>query len=166
VAELKRVYHLLPCDRAIDDLNQCRLKVSTFIDLNDPFELHAFRIADRSQRRDYKAWRRGLQADFGLLCFSEFWHNPVLWSHYGDRHAGVCLGFDVPSKLLQKVNYVKDRLRITQPEIAGARSNNRLQNLLFSTKFVHWEYEHEYRMIVRLRDMEAERSMYFYPFNE
>ncbi len=51
MTQLKRVYHLLSCDYAIKDLNQCRLKVSTFTDLNDPFELLALRVGDKDQRR-------------------------------------------------------------------------------------------------------------------
>ena len=32
-----------------------------------------------------------------ILCFSRNWDNLLLWSHYGDRHMGVCLGFDIPA---------------------------------------------------------------------
>ncbi len=167
MADLKRVYKLLCCKHASDDLKKCRLKVSTFADVNDPFELDAFGVAWKGGlRREYDAWRESLQAEFGLLCFSENWHEPVLWSHYGDKHAGVCLGFDVPSKLLQKANYVEGRLRIEEAEMRGCRSSQRLKNLLFSTKSDHWKYEQEYRMIVKLRDMKAEDSMFFHPFNE
>ncbi len=24
------------------------------------------------------------------------WSNPVIWAHYGDKHRGLCLGFEVP----------------------------------------------------------------------
>ena len=30
-----------------------------------------------------------------ILCFSRNWDNLLLWSHYGDSHTGVCLGFDI-----------------------------------------------------------------------
>ena len=26
----------------------------------------------------------------GMLCFSKGWHNPVQWSHYTDKHKGIC----------------------------------------------------------------------------
>jgi hypothetical protein len=43
-----------------------------------------------------------------MLCFSRDWHNPVQWSHYADKHRGICLGFDVPDSLLVPVQYTKE----------------------------------------------------------
>ena len=33
-----------------------------------------------------------------------------MWSHYADRHEGICLGFEIPKELLSKVSYQNDRL--------------------------------------------------------
>jgi hypothetical protein len=29
------------------------------------------------------------------------WHNPLLWSHYADRHRGMALGFDTDDAILK-----------------------------------------------------------------
>lgn len=35
-----------------------------------------------------------LWPDWYAACFSKSFHNPSIWSHYGDGHKGVCLIFD------------------------------------------------------------------------
>ena len=32
---------------------------------------------------------------FGVLCFSKLHDSPLLWAHYGDRHRGANIGFDI-----------------------------------------------------------------------
>jgi hypothetical protein len=44
----------------------------------------------------------------GVCCFSTTHSNPLLWSHYGDQHRGLCVGYDVmrrPRPRLRKVLY-------------------------------------------------------------
>ena len=33
------------------------------------------------------------------------WRNPVQWSHYSKKHSGLCFGFDISAKMLNKVRY-------------------------------------------------------------
>ena len=55
------------------------------------------------------------EREYGLICFSENWTNPLLWSHYADKHRGICLGFDVNIRRLRKVTYVKERPALRLP---------------------------------------------------
>jgi hypothetical protein len=41
-----------------------------------------------------------------MLCFSRTSSNILMWSHYGDNHKGICLGFDVPDEFARDVRYV------------------------------------------------------------
>ncbi len=80
----------------------------------------------------------------GLLCFSEDKYNPVQWAHYAENHKGVCLGFEIPEGLLRKVKYVSERLTretLEQPDC---------HEKLLTTKFNHWSYEQERRLILEL----------------
>ena len=86
------------------------MKVARFSDRNDPFELLAVSFRERQTRQATKDFKTDLNTRTGLLCFSANWTDPVLWSHYGDRHRGVCLGFDLRRKLLQRVLYEDKRL--------------------------------------------------------
>src|SRR5207253_3097370 len=48
----------------------------------------------------------------GICCFSEEYNNPLLWSHYGDQHRGICIGYTLdrrPKPDLRQVRYGGDR---------------------------------------------------------
>ena len=154
-----RVYHLLPRKWALSNLRHGRLKVATFLDLNDPFELRGVKLENRADRQLFNRWRKRAAAKLGLLCFSASWRNPVLWSHYASEHKGICLGFDVPDSLLHKVEYVQERLQFAQPFL----DEHQLQQLL-RTKFKDWEYEAEYRRIVYIRQAHKIDNRHFWPF--
>ncbi len=36
---------------------------------------------------------RELMSDIGITCFSKSFHKTLMWSHYADKHNGICLGF-------------------------------------------------------------------------
>ena len=114
------------------------------VDLNDPFEFLGVDLANRPFREALRKTKRELSDEYGLLCFSKSWRNPVLWSHYADRHRGLCLGFQVPKGFLDKVLYVNERWPVpAAPDIEF------MKRVLF-TKFSHWQYEQEYRAFVNL----------------
>ena len=74
-----------------------------------PFEFTAVDLSDHDFRLGVEQWKRDLSKDIGILCFSKYWYNPVQWTHYADRHKGLCLGFDVPDEYLVKINYCSNR---------------------------------------------------------
>src|SRR5713226_357193 len=90
-----RAYHLLSSHHALDNLRHRRLKIAQLDDLNDPFDLWTLAQPDRKLRMALRLFRREVAQTFGMVCFSMAWHNPLLWSHYGDRHRGIALGFDL-----------------------------------------------------------------------
>ena len=87
------------------------------------------------------------------------WQNPLLWSHYGDRHRGMALGFDLNPQKCKKVKYVKERPRLQTVDLAVAHE------LLF-TKYVDWRYEEEVRTFVNLNDIDLETKLYFADFGD
>jgi len=93
---------------------------------------------------------------YGLLCFSKHWWNPLLWSHYADRHKGICLGFDVSDAYVFKINYTDLRTPFTLP-----LTENKMDGIL-STKYSGWSYEDEWRMWVQLEEPDPEASNYYF----
>ena len=80
----------------------------------------------------------------GLLCFSKSWSNPVLWGHYAERHAGICMGFDVSEDHLREVIY-EESLRHVKGDAETGELVLTAEEIdrLMSTKFKDWKYEQE-----------------------
>jgi hypothetical protein len=163
--EPMRVYHLLTGENALSDLSLRRIRISRFADLNDPFELLAAKTGERRFRKGLRSWRDDFNQSHGLLCFSKSWENPVLWSHYGEKHQGVCLGFDVADDLIEEVQYAKDRLpiRFVEGNPEKGLDESFVRDLL-RTKYMHWQYEEEVRVRLKLAIQTIENGSYFYPF--
>lgn len=157
------VYHLLPANWALDDIKRRRLKVARFADLNDPFELLAVELPDTAARKHPDRWRELTLEKYGVLCFSKTWGNPVLWSHYADKHEGVCLGFDIPDGLLQPVQYLDERIPL-ETLVGAAGTVPTEPGPLFHMKFKHWEYEDEMRRVVVLAET-LKDGAHFLPFS-
>jgi hypothetical protein len=169
-AEWIRLYHITTADFAMNNVALRRLKVARFLDLNDPFELLALNLRDKPKatRRRLAELKTTYDTSTGLLCFSANWTNPVLWSHYGNKHRGICLGFDLRRGLEERFNYEDDRIR----DRIGNDSDpfqltDALKRKLMCTKFDHWKYEEEIRLFVPLDDtkLRKEAHLHFYPFN-
>jgi hypothetical protein len=152
-----RAYHFLPAQWALDDILKRRIKISEIDQTNDPFELWCNSQPDRALREALRAYKKEMNEKFGLICFSENWVNPLLWSHYADKHRGICLGFDMDDRILRQVKYVKDRSPLNLP-----LSKETADQLLW-TKYWDWKYEEEWRSWLQLD--ERENRHYFYHFD-
>jgi len=155
-----RAYKFMDVQFGLKSLREKRLKISRVHELNDPFELLPYNLANKNHRQALQKSRKQLAATRGLLCFSATWHDPVMWAHYSDRHRGICLKFKIPGDkdLCERVTYRADRLPFPEGlTLADAKA------MLF-TKYSNWEYEQEIRMWAQLKD--RENGLYFYDFDE
>ena len=161
-----RVYHLLSAQFGIANIALSRIKISRYDDLNDPFELLAGEFSQKELRGAVSAMKKQFNETMGLICFSKSWENPVLWSHYADKHRGMALCFDVPDKYASEINYSTDRIPI---EYVGGKKSNGVEpsyvQKITSTKYMHWAYEGEIRMHVGLDEGMCEGGLYFMPFS-
>lgn len=162
-----RVYHLTSAQNALSNIALRRIKIARFGDLNDPFELLAAKLSDKELRQALKSWKEDFHKTKGMLCFSESWDNPVLWSHYADKHRGICLGFDIPNQYATEVNYTGKRVKVyfKNNDSEQGLSPNFVHELL-CTKYEHWIYESERRMFLSLDEGTKEHGMYFYDFSD
>ena len=118
------------------------------------------RILEESGVKNMKKW---IFNSIGFISFGGMRDNLLMWSHYADAHAGICIEFGA-SRLehsqffgnamqveyrdeLPVVNVYKDDL------IEQARAH-------IATKSKHWEYEKEWRIIVKDR---IASSYYHFP---
>jgi hypothetical protein len=159
-AGCSRVYYLTSAEYATSNVVFRRLKVARFSELNDPFELLAPTAAQKRSHLEIRKYRENFDVENGLLCFSSDWIDPVLWSHYGAQHHGICLGFNVPNAALRNVNYQTDRMVIDTPTIVRGL-NAAFADTILRTKFESWKYEKEKRMLVPLSKATREGRLYF-----
>jgi hypothetical protein len=160
-----RVYYFVSANYALENIIKRRLKIARLDDLNDPFEFMCIDMRDSDIRKAFRDTLSDLAGKKGVICFSRAWHNPVLWSHYADKHKGVCLGFDIPEETAITVGYEPERLKIVKKRdlIAGEIDEKTMRRIL-STKFEDWRYEDEVRVFVGLEEPNTKTGLYYKDF--
>ncbi len=159
-----RGYYLTNKHWALEAIKLRRVKLSLFNEMNDPFELLGMELRTKKDRDEFHQLKEEMNQTIGVLCFSRSWNNPVLWSHYGDRHRGLCLGFDLLDDWIFDVSYEGERLKEEIESELLERDHETLGHKLLITKYEHWRYEDEVRMVLNLNDSVHEKGMYFLPF--
>lgn len=104
-----------------------------------------FAIANNAVGRDY------YDQNFGVLSLSETPDNLLMWSHYGDSHRGVVLGFDENHTFFQGAEITPGLSRLNRVEYNQKRpilsSTTRDNPKVFLRKSTEWAYEKEWRLI-------------------
>ena len=161
-----RVYKFYPAKWGLEALSKRRLKVSPIDELNDPFEYLSLDLGDRSVRAWATHFRQRVSQDNGIISFSRHWYQPLMWAHYADSHRGLALGFEVPDKLLFKIDYVANRIKPDRNVDHSKSSMEGLIHKLLRTKHKEWSYEDEYRLVRPLENCVSEGDKFFTAFNE
>ncbi|EBA16230.1 hypothetical protein RSK20926_20930 [Roseobacter sp. SK209-2-6] len=153
----RRVYYYSSSEHAVENLKNQRIKVSRFSQCNDVFELEAVDFSDRSTRETVRKLMKKINDEHGLVCLSRTWKSPIMWSHYADKHKGVCFAFDVNAEESFNVTYSSERFYpgITNENFFQHVSENRMEEL-FGTKSIEWAYEQEVRLMVPLEGKEPD----------
>ncbi len=138
-----------------------RLKIAEYNDLNDPFELQPFDQTEDENRKLSQQIKTVLAQINGVLCFSESWQSTLMWAHYGDKHKGICLGFEIEEgPHLTKIEYVSSRIR--RP--VAVKVDDAMLEQCLNVKHNGWEYEKEYRLRASLNDKRD--GIYYNNFND
>ena len=92
--------------------------------------------------------------DRGIVSLSERADCPLLWSHYGDQHRGICIGYSVRDKVPTKPAQVKygGSRRVQASKVASMlrgdeTARNRVDDAVLLRKGEGWRYEREWRLI-------------------
>ena len=162
-----RVYKFIGLTHGLVALRTRRLKVSTYDNLNDPFEMLATDLCDFDVRVGFIAKKKQLDSIEGFISFSKSWTNNLLWSHYAESHRGIVLGFDVPNELLYEVRYSSQRLKLDlkSPDLTQSVFDDFVEKLRY-TKSECWKYEDEARMFLTLKRLYRNSELYFSDFSE
>ena len=147
------VYHFISSEFALRALRDRRLKIARINELNDPFEFYTTDFSDNDTQSKLETFKNQVNERYGVICFCENYHDPVLWSHYADSHRGIVLVFEIPDDMAIRINYQPERFKL-DVEAAIQRGSFTESDLtqLISTKFSSWGYEKEIRMMCHLND--------------
>lgn len=93
-----------------------------------------------------------------IFCLSSEPDIITMWSHYADKHQGFCIGFNFEGSELEsclhKVDYTFENpyAEIFRIESIMEKQPNefirRLKRAGILNKFIDWQYEKEYRLII------------------
>ncbi len=92
--------------------------------------------------------------DKGIFSLAERSDCPLMWSHYGDQHKGVCIGYSVPERAagdLHKIHYGGSRL-IEASKVAAMldgddAARQKVDDAVLARKAAAWRYEREWRLL-------------------
>ncbi|MGH8309809.1 MAG: DUF2971 domain-containing protein [Steroidobacteraceae bacterium] len=121
--------------------------------LNDA-QIEAYRKASGTDISQLAAGARDdlrfkMRRDTRIFCMSAEQCHPLQWSHYADRHRGLCLHLRCaagkPLGLARRVEYRTDREPILLP--LERQSHDEIVERLILLKADFWSYEREYRIV-------------------
>jgi hypothetical protein len=169
---LIRLYRYMSADAALRTVESRSFRIGRLHELNDPFEWHMgikgiIPQGERFTEAVLQGIRSELNQTMGILCFSDTAEDPVLWSHYADRHRGAA--FEVERKVdptsLFKIRYTNERPVIDANELHRQENVDTyllplVQRLMFQ-KSPGWAYEREYRIFIDLNACDLSNGQYF-----
>ena len=119
-----------------------------------------------------KEIHKGVGEAIGVSCFTEKPNNMLMWSHYADKHTGICVEYDfskmfssVPNSMLFPVSYSTQRPVLPIEKVCKMKSREFISDAdafkvlfpdilkSFVIKSSIWDYEKEWRHIVFTSDM-------------
>lgn len=160
-------------EKRYSSLEENKIWVSSYSQLNDPFEYKMFTIdKERLEVSGYKIediefFFENIRKNILTTCFSgETENNMPLWAHYANNHTGYCVKYRVNNqKPYYPVFYEPRRVKTAViptnifSELMSA-SANKIQvpsenfykyvtyfNISLCCKHKLWEYENEYRLL-------------------
>lgn len=176
------LYKFLPAHFALQAIESRRLKVSTMDVLNDIYDCKPTfvdsRESDPIKLQKKVRWIEGLLAtDFGMISYCKNAESLLVWSHYGDSHKGIALGFELEDNVpidsecyrgLMEVKYSETDARavvdLAKHNPKGAVALTGILNDGYRQKGWDWHREEEYREFIWLNSCETSDGLYFIPF--
>jgi hypothetical protein len=164
------IYRYLDSDAALKTLVSGEFRVGKISKFNDPFEWQfgVGKLTDEDSKRveNYRNnIHRWFDSQIGILCFSKSIEDPVLWSLYAEKHAGVAfeLKHAWTTKQILHIAYANHRPQIDIERIKQIALSNSGQSdieeylkpilaKLIQQKSENWKFERECRLTVRLEN--------------
>ncbi|MCF1467587.1 DUF2971 domain-containing protein [Agrobacterium vitis] len=93
------------------------------------------------------------QYDKGIISFAVRATCPLMWSHYGEQHNGICIGYSVPAKVASDINRVEyggsrlvDASDVAKMLGGDETARKKVDSAVLLRKAGDWRYEREWRL--------------------
>lgn len=176
ISEQEIFYHYSSFETSINNIIlQQSLKFSNPIEFNDPFDCsekllnirfnpsHIDEVLKQNHSQYNRKDRRSLKIkeikrqqnaimkekreEFKICCFSGKNDNVLMWSHYAEKHNGICCGFKFPVNIPKKFAIKPVRYQKSINKLEGEANLDKIVLYWLTTKSQIWDYEDEYRAI-------------------
>lgn len=154
-----KLYHFTSAQYVIPSILENRFKLSTFRNLNDPYEVMPIMRDKDGHYASAVLVRHHIQdmlKNTGLLCLSEDIHSTAMWGHYADRHRGVAYEFHFEQEVLGRlfhVDYKDERVELSDHPNKGDEAEYReFIAKLLARKAECWGFESEFRWVFPLNN--------------
>jgi hypothetical protein len=152
------LYRYMPAsDNAISSILDEDIYMVPATKMNDAFEGAAYGI-NSSVASNQQEIRR-IQNEICLKSFSYAKNSNLMWSHYGDAHKGICIGYDcrkVDKNIISHLYPVQySNTRFSNVDMQKVASHA----FLFLRKSTDWKYEKEFRLIYKNSELRNENKI-------
>lgn len=191
ISKEQRIYHYSSYKTSVNDIiTKQTLKFSNPISFNDPFDcsekilnvnydrnlidktLKDMKYNRRNRRNlktnEIKAQQNSIMKEerekYKICCFSGKNDEVLMWSHYADKHNGICCGFEFPIDndrfTIAPVNYKQ-----SIEKLEGETDLYKIIYYWLTTKSKFWEYENEFRAIMNAKNLSSNFEIIQYEAN-
>lgn len=123
--------------------------LSTSYGFNDPCDPPIRLLKDKNY--DYLHY---IMNKIKIACATTNPYNQLMWSHYANKHTGLCIEYDISNIFnnkdctISKISY-RDSIQFNLDDLLFTQENKNKMNMLdiFSIKHNSWNYEDEYRIL-------------------
>ena len=177
-----------------NNLNNNQIFYNDFNDVNDPYDVNNgmledsyFEAKNETQIKSVKKlfnnmgyemgdhmslMLRGVFIDlFGVSCFTSRNDSILMWGHYGNGFKGICVEYDIPEKLYERlieVKYDDIPLTVNSDLLSVFEGKHGIKDAkdIFSVKHSDWAYEKEWRVVggkngIEKLPADSMKSVYF-----
>lgn len=101
--------------------------------------------------------------NLGVSCFSTNGLNPLMWGHYARSYIGFVVKFKSDFKIVRTPEMHSDKLIsviYSDNPTPASISHPFSEDYQFVVKLKHWEYEDEWRLIIKKNDINLDKVYY------
>ncbi len=138
------------CSDVLNDIEIVKTNLSSRFPLEDIEEI----LTKENIQESYKNGQIEKIKKSSISCFSLNSLNMTMWSHYADKHKGVCLIFDIGVGCFLEDELLWNRITMNTVRYDDLKPVNYLKskqdgiNNLFFLKSKDWAYEKEWRIFI------------------